>query len=149
MQRIFLLFLTTSFAITISGCSSQRNNTNNLKPVVETLVSSSLSWNGDLYSYPEGQALMTLLKITIPTGYRTPVNTHPQPGVAHVVKGKIDCVVTADNTKVFSAGDSFATTFGNTPYYCESVGNEEAIVFFGYAGVEEKPITIPFKKLGN
>ena len=89
---------------------------------------------------------MTLLKITAPVGFRTPVHTHPQPGVAYVVKGTLDCVVAADNTKVFAAGDSFATTFGDTPHYCESVGNESAIVFVAYAGVEEEPVTIPLKK---
>ena len=89
---------------------------------------------------------MTLLKITVPFGFRTPVHTHPQPGIAHVVRGKLECVVTAVQTKVFSAGDSFATTFGNTPHYCESVGKEPVIIFVGYAGVEDEQVSIPFKK---
>ena len=146
MQPLFLVLLTAFFALPISGCRLQRNISKNGKPVIETLVSASESWNGDVYSYPQGQAQMTLLNITTPVGFRTPVHTHPQPGVAHVVQGKIDCVVTAEKTKVFSAGDSYATTFGNTPHYCENVGNEPAIVFFGYAGVEEEPVTIPIKK---
>jgi len=146
MRRFFSFVLTTSFAIPISGCNFHKTTSKDVNPVIETLVSSRESWNGDLYSYPQGQAKMTLLKITAPVGFRTPVHTHPQPGVAHVVQGSLDCVVTADNTKVFSAGDSFATTFGDTPHYCESVGNESAIVFVAYAGVEEEPVTIPFKK---
>ena len=146
MRRLFFFVLTAGFALPISGCNFQRNRSNSTKPVIETLVSASESWNGDLYSYPQGQAQMTLLKITAPVGFRTPVHTHPQPGVAYVVKGTLDCVVTADNTKVFSAGDSFATTYGNTPHYCESVGNESAIVFVAYAGVEEEPVTIPLNK---
>tara|TARA_Y100001968_G_scaffold303709_1_gene318109 strand:+ start:174 stop:614 length:441 start_codon:yes stop_codon:yes gene_type:complete len=145
MRRFFLFLLTAGFVLPISGCNIQKNKSKNSKPVIETLLSASESWNGDLYSYPQGQAQMTLLKITAPVGFRTPVHTHPQPGVAYVVKGMLDCVVTADNTKTFSAGDSFATTFGETPHYCESVGNESAIVFVAYAGVEEEPITIPFK----
>ena len=146
MRRLFFFLLTTGFALPISGCNFQKDTSMNSKPIIETLLSASESWNGDLYSYPQGQAKMTLLKITAPVGFRTPVHTHPQPGIAYVVKGKIDCVVTAVNTKVFSAGDSFATTFGDTPHYCESVGNESAIVFVAYAGVEEEPVTIPFNK---
>ena len=146
MRRLFFFLLTTTLALPISGCSFQKNTSKNENPVIETLVSATESWNGDLYSYPQGQAKMTLLKITAPVGFRTPIRTHPQPGVAYVVKGTLDCVVTADNTKVFSAGDSFATTFGDTPHYCESVGNESAIVFVAYAGVEEEPVTIPLKK---
>ena len=146
MQRFLFFVLTSGFILPISGCNFQGNTSKEVKPVIETLVSASESWNGDIYSYPQGQAQMTLLKITAPVGFRTPVHTHPQPGVAYVAKGSLDCVVTAENTKVFSAGDSFATTFGNTPHYCESVGNESAIVFVAYAGVEEEPVTIPFKK---
>ena len=146
MRRLFFFLLTTSIALPISGCNLQKNTSKNAKPVIETLVSASESWNGDLYSYPQGQAQMILLKITAPVGFRTPVHTHPQPGVAYVFKGELDCVVTANKTKVFSEGDSFATTFGDTPHYCESVGNESAIVFVAYAGVEEEPVTIPFKK---
>ena len=146
MRRFFFYLLTVGIALPISGCGSQKSTTSDAKPIIETLVRASESWNGDIYSYPQGQAQMTLLKITAPVGFRTPVHTHPQPGVAYVAKGTLDCVVTADKTKVFSTGDSFATTFGDTPHYCESVGNESAIVFVAYAGVEEEPVTIPLKK---
>ncbi len=128
------------------GCNLQKEVSKNTKPVIETLVSATESWNGDRYSYPEGQAQIILLKITAPVGFRTPVHTHPQPGVAYLSKGKLECVVTADNTKVFSAGDSFATTSGETPHYCESIGDEPAVVFVTYAGVEGQQFTIPINK---
>ena len=57
---------------------------------------------------------MTLLKINTPIGYRAPVY-HPQPSIAHIVKGKMIVGATANKTKDFSAGDGFAKTFGNTP----------------------------------
>ena len=87
---------------------------------------------------------MTLLKINTPIGYKAAVY-HPQLGIAHIVKGKLIVGATANKKKDFTAGDSFAKTFGDTPHYCESVGNEPAIIFVGYAGVEEEPVTIPFK----
>ena len=146
MRRFFFLLLTVGIAFPIVGCGVQKSTSKDTKPVIETLVRASESWNGDIYSYPQGQAQMTLLKITAPVGFRTPVHTHPQPGVAYVAKGTLDCVVTAFKTKVFSTGDSFATPFGDTPHYCESVGNEPAIVFVAYAGVEEELVTIPLRK---
>jgi len=145
MRRFLLIALTVGLALPIIGCSSKKQVSTNVKPVIETLVSATESWNGDSYSYPEGQAQITLLRITAPVGFRTPVHTHPQPGVAYVAKGKLECVVTATNTKVFSAGDSFATTSGETPHYCESIGTESAVVFVAYAGVEGEPISIPIK----
>jgi len=145
MRRLLLIAVTVGLAIPIIGCGSKQQVSTTAKPVIETLVSATESWNGDSYSYPDGQAQMTLLRITAPVGFRTPVHTHPQPGVAYVVEGKLDCVVTATNTKVFSAGDSFATTAGDTPHYCESIGSEPAVVFVAYAGVEGQQVTIPIK----
>ncbi len=145
MARLLFLALGMGILLPISACSIQRHSSDNVKPIIQTLVSATESWNGDLYSYPEGQAQMTLLKITAPVGFRTPVHLHPQPGVAYVVKGKLYCVVTAENTKVFSAGDSFATTSGETPHYCESIGAEPAVIFVAYAGVEGQPVTVPIK----
>ncbi len=146
MRRFLLISLTVGLVFSIIGCSSKKNMSANAKPVVETLLSATESWSGDSYSYPKGQAQMTLLRITAPVGFRTPVHTHPQPSVAYVVKGKLDCVVTEINTKVFSAGDSFATTSGETPHYCESIGNEPAVVFVAYAVVEGEPVTVPKNK---
>ena len=52
---------------------------------------------------------------------------------------------TANKTKDFSAGDSFAKTFRNKPEYGESIGIEPAIVCFSYAGLGKEPVAIPFK----
>ena len=98
-------------------------------PIVKTLTSTTQSWSGETFSYHEGQAQMTLLRITAPVGFRTPVHTHPQPGVTYLEKGKLECVVTANNTKVFFAADNFATTFCKTPHYCQSIEKEDAVVF--------------------
>ena len=146
MCRLFFLALTAGITIPIVACSPRKQTSLNNSPVVETLTSATESWNGDTYSYSDGQAQITLLRITAPVGFRTPVHTHPQPGVAYVVKGKLDCVVTADNTKVFSPGDSFATTFGETPHYCQSIGKEDAVIFVAYAGVVGQPVTVPYVK---
>ena len=145
MRRFLLIALTAGIALPIIGCNSKKQLSTNAKPVIETLISATESWSKDSYSYPEGKSQMTLLRITAPMGYRTPVHTHSQPGVAYVLKGKLECVVTATNTKVFSAGDSFATTSGDTPHYCESIGTEPAVVFVAYAGVEGEPVTVPIK----
>ena len=146
MNRFIFFVLTAGIALPIVACSSKKTTSINTSPVVETLTSATQSWSGEIYSYPEGQALITLLRITAPVGFRTPVHTHLQPGVAYVEKGKLECVVTADNTRIFSSGESFATTFGETPHFCQSIGNEDAVVFVTYAGVEGQLNTIPYAK---
>lgn len=115
------------------------------KPVIETLVAAKESWGGDLYSYPDGQSEITLLRITAPVGFRTPVHTHLQPGVALIMKGQLECVVNAEKTLDVAEGDAFATTFGDVPHYCENTGKEDAVIYVFYAGVEGQPVTVPIK----
>ena len=134
-----LLLFSTAFLQ--NGCSSRRELSENKKPIIETLVKSSMSWSGETYAYPEGKAELTLLRITTPAGFRTPVHTHPQPGVAYVIKGLLECVVSADKTLIAGEGDSFATSYGNVPHYCQNIGDEEALILVAYAGVDGLPIT--------
>mgnify|MGYP002864090632 CR=1 FL=1 len=129
----------------LNGCVFNEKKSNTIEnPIIETLISSSESWSGDKYYYPEGQAEMSLIRITAPVGFRTPVHTHSQPGVAYVIKGVLECVVSADKTLLSKAGDSFPTSFGNTPHYCENVGEENAVLLLSYAGVVGTPLTDPY-----
>ena len=50
---------------------------------------------------------------------------------------------TKHDRKVFSAGDSFATTSGETANYCESISTEPAVVFVAYAGLNESKWLFP------
>ncbi len=126
----------------IVGCHQASKTSQPSQPIIETLTNSTKSWNGDSYSYPKGQAKMTLMRMTVPIGFRTPVHVHPQPGVAYVMKGVLECVVTANKTLIVSQGESFATTFGDTAHYCENIGKEESVIIVVYAGVEDQPVTL-------
>ncbi len=134
------LFLIAGLGIV--GCQQARQVSQTSQPVIETITSSTKSWNGDNYIYPKGQAKMTLIRMTVPAGFRTPVHFHPQPGVAYVIKGLIECVVTANKTLIVGQGESFATTFGDTAHYCENIGSDESLIIVAYAGVEDQPVTI-------
>ncbi|HBA66709.1 MAG TPA: cupin domain-containing protein [Methylococcaceae bacterium] len=46
------------------------------------------------------------IKVTIPTGFKTPDHTHDGPGPRYVVKGKLK-VIEGDKTGVYSTGDVF------------------------------------------
>tara|TARA_Y100001968_G_C19428144_1_gene755527 strand:+ start:1570 stop:2007 length:438 start_codon:yes stop_codon:yes gene_type:complete len=144
MRRFLLIALTSGIIWPLTGCFGNNQTSTNTLPVSETLVTASQSWNGDTLSYPDGEAEMTLLRISVPVGFRTPVHTHPQPGLAYVVKGSLECVVSAGQTKVFSSGKGFATTYGDTPHYCQSIGDEPALVFVAYAGSKGQPVTVAY-----
>ncbi len=146
MNRLFLLALTAGLALPIASCSTKKQTSLEIKPVVlETLTSASESWNGDAYKYQRGTPQMTLQRITAQPGFKTPLHFHAQPGIAYVVKGRLFCRTRDGKELKVGPAESFATPQG-TVHYCESVGNEAALVFVASAGVKGTKVTIPYKK---
>ena len=146
MRRFLLLALTAGIAFPIFACSSKKEISANVEPVVvETLISATQSWNGDAYDYPKGKAQMTLQRITAQPGFKTPLHFHSQPGIAYVVKGNLSCGTLNGKALKVGPGESFATP-QDSVHYCESIGDEAALVFVASAGVKEQKATVPYKK---
>ena len=146
MHRLFLLALTSGLALPIASCSAKKEAVLEIEPVVvETLLKATESWNGDSYKYPRGRAQMTLQRITAQPGFKTPLHLHSQPGIVYVVKGNLSCGTTDGKQLKVGPGESFASP-QETVHYCESVGNESALVFVASAGVKGKKVTVPYKK---
>ena len=90
MRRILLLARKVGISIPIVACSPKKQTS--LEPlVVETLLSSTESWNGDSFRYPRVKAGLKLEKITAQYGFKTPLHLHPQPGIIYVQKGTLYC----------------------------------------------------------
>ena len=140
MRRYLLLALTAGVSITIVACNPKKQSS--LEPVVvETLISSSESWNGDSFKYPRGQAEMKLEKITAQPGFKTPLHLHPQPGIIYVQRGTLYCETSNGKSLTAGSGESFASSQG-TVHYCENSGNEEVVVFVASAGTKGKKTTV-------
>ena len=146
MRRFLLFAFTAGLALPLISCNSRKETSQNSEPVVvETLLTATESWNGDSYNYPKGKAQMTLQKITAQPGFKTPLHFHSQPGIAYVVKGSLSCETLNDKSLKVLSGESFATS-QDTVHYCESVGNQAAIVFVASAGIKGQKVTLPYKK---
>ncbi len=146
MRRFLLIALTAGVALPLFACGSKKETSANVEPVVvETLISATESWNGDSYDYPKGKAQMTLQRITAQPGFKTPLHSHSQPGIAYVVKGNLSCGTLNGKTLKVGPGESFATP-QDSIHYCESIGDAAALVFVSSAGVKGQKITIPYKK---
>jgi len=140
MLRFSLLALTFGISIPIVACSP--NKPTSLEPViVETLLSSTESWNGDSFKYPRGQAEMKLEKITAQPGFKTPLHLHPQPGIIYVQKGNLYCETIDGQSLTARAGESFASS-QDTAHYCENNGDEEMVVFVASAGANGQKTTV-------
>ena len=141
MRPFLLLALTAGVSIVIVACSPKKQTS--LEPVVvETLISTSRSWNGDSFSYPKGQAEMKLEKITAQSGFKTPLHLHPQPGIIYVQRGTLYCKTSDGKSLTVSAGESFASS-QDSVHYCQNIGDEEMVVFSASAGAKGKKTTVP------
>ena len=146
MRRFLLFTFTAGLALPLISCNFRKETSQNPEPVVvETLLTATESWNGDSYNYPKGKAQMTLQKITAQPGFKTPLHFHSQPGIAYVVKGSLSCGTLNEKSLKVVSGESFATS-QDTVHYCESVGDEAALVFVASAGVKGQKVTVPYKK---
>ena len=141
MRRFLLLALTAGIAFPIVACTPKKKTL--LEPVVvETLISTTESWNGDSFKYPRGQAEMKLEKITAKPGFKTPLHLHPQPGIIYVQKGTLYCETSDGKSLTVGAGESFASS-QDTAHYCQNIGDEEMVVFSASAGAKGKKTTVP------
>ena len=140
MRRFLLLALTAGVSIVIVACSPKKQTS--LEPVVvETLISTSESWNGDSFSYPKGKAEMKLEKITAQPGFKTPLHLHPQPGIIYVQRGTLYCETSDGKSLTVGAGATFASS-QDTIHYCENNGKAEMVVFVASAGSKGKKTTV-------
>ncbi len=145
MRRFLIFTLAAGIPLQLVSCNSKQTSSPNVAPVVvETLITANESWNGDSYQYPKGQAQITLQRITAQPGYKTPLHSHSQPGVAYVVKGSLACRTLNGQKLQVGPGESFATPQVSI-HYCESVGDEAALVFVASAGAKGQAITVPYK----
>ncbi len=141
MRRFLLLALTAGIAFPIVACTPKKKTL--LEPVVvETLISTTESWNGDSFKYPRGQAEMKLEKIIAQPGFKTPLHLHPQPGIIYVQKGSIYCETSDGQSLTVGTGESFASS-QDTIHYCKNNGDDEMVVFSASAGAKGKKTTIP------
>ena len=140
-MRTLLLSIICLTSLMAAGCKNTKEQAD--EPIAsEVLLSASESWKGDRYSYPQGQAQMTLKRIVFQPGAKSKPHSHDQPGIAYMVKGTLKCEVQkTGQVAEFQAGDALATTFKNELHTCENIGKEEVVVFVAYAGAEGLPLS--------
>lgn len=108
---------------------------------VTTLAKSTKSWDGEpLPAYPAGQPQITILRIIIPAGEKTPLHTHGVINAGVLLSGEL--VVHMENGKslTLKAGDSLIELV-NKPHWGQNDGKADAEILVFYAGVEGKGIT--------
>lgn len=112
------------------------------KPVMQELFRSSRTLGGRVVAYPAGTPEMRIYRITLPSGAKIPLHTHPSPVVVLVEKGALTNVRVVDGveeTSVVKAGDGFLEGHPGEPHYVVNQGDEPVVSLVTFASVEGMP----------
>jgi quercetin dioxygenase-like cupin family protein len=129
----------------LQGCSTPRADRKAEYPEttqVETLLSDTRSWAGDLLpAYPEGQPKVTLLRITIPPGASLPLHSHPVINAGILLSGELIVTTENDDTNTLKAGDALIEVV-HTLHYGKNPGSVPAVILVFYAGKVDTSVTV-------
>ncbi len=151
-QKKFLFTVFSSAMLFLfSGCAvfSPRRASGENSPasppvcVKNQLIRTTQSWDENLLpAYPQGQPEITILRLTIPPGTRLENHHHPVINAGVVISGEL--TVIAENGKVLylKSGDPIVELV-NTLHYGINQGKDPVDLIVFYAGIKDRPITIP------
>ncbi len=121
------------------GIAMAHDNEGPLK--VTTLVKSTDAWDGKpLPSYPKGQPEITILRIIIPAGERTPLHIHPVINAGVLLRGELDVHMENGKHLKMNAGDSLIEVV-DKPHWGQNNGRVDAEIVVFYAGVKGESLT--------
>jgi quercetin dioxygenase-like cupin family protein len=106
----------------------------------ETLLRSTSSWNGTPYNtYPPGQPLITLLKITIAPYTTMKWHSHPAPNAGVLLSGSLTIETHDGKKRHFVAGEAIPEAVNSI--HRGITGAEAAALIVFYAGGPGLPLS--------
>ncbi len=107
---------------------------------VEPLLRTTTSWDGAPLRYPEGQAEITGLVVTIAPGGETGWHRHPVPSFGMLLSGELEITLRSGEVKRLRAGEALAEVV-DTWHNGRAVGPEPARLLVFYAGAVGQALT--------
>ena len=108
---------------------------------VTQLIQTSKGLSGKSFNYLEGKPELRLLKVKIPVGLKTPLQTHPSPMLIHVTRGRLKHV-RGRVINTFRAGDVFVESNNSGEHYVKNIGKKPVILHVGVISVVGVPTSI-------
>lgn len=105
------------------------------------LMQTSETWDGEPIHYPEGEAEVTAVHITIPAGEETGWHYHPFPSFAYLIEGSLIVNLEDGSTKRLEQGDTLAEVT-NTIHNGENPGEIPAKLIVFYIGNKDDVLTV-------
>ena len=113
------------------------------KPLIKvvTLKKSAQSDDGSDIRYPvSGNAEVTTLKVVIPVGAVTGWHTHPVPGYAIILSGRLEVELESREKRTYSKGDVVYEVVGRV-HQGRNVGSEPVELIAVFTGVKGESVT--------
>ena len=113
---------------------------------IETLVQSSSAWDATPYArYPNGQPLLSVLRVTIPPHTTLEWHSHPMPNAGYVLSGELTLEERDGISKHFVAGQAITETVDRV--HRGVTGKASVILIVFYAGAPGLPLSQPASDL--
>ena len=137
LKSLFIVLITFSSILSSNQISNAQG-----KIIINNLIKTSKGLEGKNISYPRfRQAELRLLKVTIPSGMRTPIHSHPAPMIVYVSRGRLK--QTRNNViTYFSSGESFVESNYGGKHFVENIGTKDAILFVSVSSAIGIPTSI-------
>ena len=137
LKSLFIVLITFSSILSSNKLTNAQG-----KIIINNLISTSKGLEGKNISYPRfRQAELRLLKVTIPSGMRTPIHSHPAPMIVYVSRGRLK--QTRNNViTYFSSGESFVESNYGGKHFVENIGTKDAILFVSVSSAIGIPTSI-------
>ena len=109
---------------------------------VDVLAKSTRSWNGsELPPYGEGQAELSVVRVTIPPGQALPLHEHPHATAGLLLQGTLEVHTPGGERTTLHAGEGLIELV-NQPHAGANTGEVDAVIIVVYAGIEGEPVTV-------
>lgn len=106
----------------------------------DELLKTDKSWDGGNFAYPDGDPLITSIRVTLKQDQETPLHCHPVPAIAYIISGKLQVETASGKSTTFEAGNSLVEVMKTIHKGTALEGPVELIVF--YLGAEDMPNTV-------
>ena len=105
----------------------------------EVLIESTQSWDGGDFTYPKGDAQLTVARISIPRGVTLPIHCHPVPLAGVLSRGVLEVRKENGENIVVRKGEPLIEV--STQWHAGHA-LEDAEITVIYAGAEGVPVTV-------
>ena len=133
-------------ATVVSGCASAQGVPLQSQIRIERLVQSSSAWDATPYRrYPDGQPLISVLRITVAPHTALEWHSHPMPNAAYVLSGEVTLERRDGIREHFVAGQALTETVDRI--HRGITGETSVVLVVFYAGTPGLALSQPASSL--